>query len=202
MQPEAPFVAVAGSIAVGKSGFVSKLADALGAEALLEEIEANPFFDRFYGDPARWSFHSQMAFAADAMHRQVSSPSDVPVVQDRTVYESLDVFCQILYDEGHLSEADMRIFSRLRNVALSLPRQPTLLVHLHAPTEVIMERITKRQRPAEQEITNSYIDTLNARYVEFVEAWTVTPVIAIDTARADQSMSAEIELVRGTLADG
>lgn len=199
MQPEAPFVAVAGSIAVGKSTFVNKLADASGAEARPEKIEANPFFDRFYEDPRRWSFHSQIAFVADAMHRQISAPRSTPVVQDRTVYESLDVFCQVLHQEGNLTEGDMQIFCRLREVALSLPRQPTLLIYLHAPTEVIMERIARRQRPAEQRINSSYIDALNSRYAEFADAWSMTPLIAIDTARSDLGMSAEIETVLAAL---
>jgi len=205
VQAEAPFVAVAGSIAVGKSGFVSSLSGALGSAALPEEIEANPFFERFYEDPARWSFHSQMAFVADALYRQANAPVAAPVVQDRTVYESLDVFCRILHREGNLTDADLSVFSRLRDVALALPRQPTLLIYLHAPTEAIMERIAERGRPAEQGITSDYIDALNDSYAEFARAWEMSPVLTIDTADVDLRTSsgmkaaiAELEKYGGT----
>jgi deoxyadenosine/deoxycytidine kinase len=183
--PEIPYVAVAGNIAVGKSGLVRNLASALRAEDLLEDIESNPYFDRFYADPSKWAFHSQTAFVIDALNRQGTAPADRPLVQDRSTYESIDVFGRTLHRAGHLTDSDLAILEKFRDVALALPRQPNLMIYLHAPTEVIMERIAARNRPAELRINHSYIAALNAEYSRFADGWDMCPLLRFDTHRHD-----------------
>jgi deoxyadenosine/deoxycytidine kinase len=177
---EIPYVAIAGNIAVGKSQLVRSLASALGAEYLPEDIDRNPYFNRFYQDPSSWAFHSQTAFVLDALHRQETAPPDRPLVQDRTAYESIDVFGRVLHTAGHLTDSDLATFERFRDVALALPRQPNLMIYLHAPTEVIMERIADRNRPAELRITRSYIDSLNTEYARFADRWDICPLLRLD----------------------
>ena len=138
---EDPFVAVVGSIGAGKSGLVERLARTLGAAALSEDVDGNPYFDRFYDDPARWAFHSQVAFAADALARHAASLGGGPAVQDRTAYEAVDVFGRLLLEIGHLSSEQFSVLGRLGDCARRLPRQPTLLIHLHAPVPVLLRRI-------------------------------------------------------------
>jgi deoxyadenosine/deoxycytidine kinase len=188
-----PFIAIAGSIATGKSGLVERLAGATDAIPLLEDIARNPYFERFYGEPRRWAFHSQVAFAADALKRHTEAMRLGPSIQDRTVYETVDVFGALLHELGHLSTDDLRVLAEFRDCAAGLPRQPTVLLYLHAPVDSILDRVAARARPAEISLTPDYLTALEKRYDRFVDSWDTCPVHRIDTRDRDLRSARELE---------
>jgi deoxyadenosine/deoxycytidine kinase len=181
----APFVAVAGNIGTGKSGLVKRLASSLPAEPLLESIEKNSFFELFYREPSTWAFPSQMAFAIDALHRQVRALEIGSVVQDRTVYETVDVFSTVLRASGFLDDEEWALLSTVAEAALLLPRQPTLLLYLEAPTDVLFQRIRARNRRGEENVSRRYLDRLGEEYERFVTGWNLSPIVRVDTTEVD-----------------
>lgn len=196
MGPDAigePFVAITGSIATGKSGLVERLSVALQASPLLENVTTNPYFEAFYREPERWAFHSQVAFATDSLRRHAEATHAGAVIQDRTVYETIDVFAALQQELGNLSGDDFRVLSEIRTCATELPRQPTALFYLHAPVEALMERVARRARPAERHITSGYLTKLQERYEQFVDGWSICPVYQIDTEAHDLRSADEIE---------
>lgn len=180
-----PYILVAGNIGAGKTGLAEALGGALGATTSVERIEENPFFDRFYREPNRWAFASQAAFAVERMREQAEAPVNEPFVQDRSVFEAVEVFSWVLHAEGHLAADELLVLEGLAASARELARQPTLLVYLHAPSEQLLERIVSRGRAAEQRITADYLDRLTERYEQFVAAWSASPVLKVDTAVVD-----------------
>jgi deoxyadenosine/deoxycytidine kinase len=200
MRPMGPqgrtsFVVVTGSIAAGKTGLVTRLAEALGAVPLYEEVGGNPYFDRFYEEPKRWAFHSQVAFAADSLARHSRALREPQVVQDRTVYEVVDVFSRLLLEMGDLDSDEFELLESLRDGALDLPRQPTAMVYLHAPPSALLERAAERGRPAERHLTHDYLRRLQGRYEEFLDGWTMCPVLSIDTTERDLREDAELSFL-------
>jgi|SRR6188472_2565449 len=180
-----PFIAVAGSIATGKSGLVKRLATALDAVPLFEDVTQNPYFDLVSVDPKRWSFHSQVAFTADSLSRHIRSIDAGPAVQDRTVYETVDVFARLLTQIGYLSTIDYATLSEFEKCAAHLPRQPTRLIYLHAPAPVLLERIKARDRTAERHLDSAYLTRLGHFYEKFIDRWRRCPVLRIDTTKRD-----------------
>jgi deoxyadenosine/deoxycytidine kinase len=195
MAPEerTSFVAVAGSIAVGKTGLVTRLSEALGAVALREEVGRNAYFDLFYDDPERWAFHSQVAFAADSMARHARATGEEHVIQDRTIYEVVDVFSRLLVEMGDLDSEEFRILADLRDGALKISRQPTVMIYLHAPPATLLERAAGRGRPAERHLTHDYLQRLQKHYDGFVGQWNACPVLTVDTAARDLRQDYEID---------
>ena len=189
------FVAVAGSIGTGKTALVNALASTMDAEPLPEDVAKNPYFDLFYEQPKRWAFHSQVAFAADSMARHVRATNQGHVVQDRTIYEVVDVFGRILMELGNLDAEELRILTDLRDGARAIPRQPTVMVYLHAPPGVLLERVRARSRKAERHLTNEYMQRLQRRYDEFIDTWTACPLLVIDTAQRDLRRPDELEML-------
>ena len=188
-----PFIVIAGNIATGKSSLAERLAKALDATPLLEDVSKNPYFEHFYIDPEKWSFHSQAAFTADSLLRHVETVGIGPAVQDRTVYETIDVFAAMLHRLGYLTSAEHETLRRFRTCAAELSRQPTLLIYLHAPASKLLERIADRDRPAERKLTVSYLAQLDEHYEQFARSWSSCPLVRIDTDDRDLRIPGEFQ---------
>lgn len=188
------FVAIAGNIGTGKSGLTGALAETLGARPLPERIDANPFFDRFYEDPKTWAFKSQVAFAAESLSRHVEAIRVLgPAVQDRTAYEAFDVFARVQFQIGNLDADELRILRVLRDSAAALPRQPNLLIYLHASIPSLLQRIAVRDRLAERSVDSEYLEQLQFAYDQFAADWRISPVMFLDTDICDLRDRDEID---------
>ena len=56
------YIAIEGPIGVGKTALARRLADSLSATLVLEEVEENPFLERFYRDGRSAALPAQMFF--------------------------------------------------------------------------------------------------------------------------------------------
>ena len=90
-------IAVAGNMGTGKSSLVEFLSSAYSVEPFYEPNEDNPYLPDFYGDMARWAFHSQMYFLGSKfrIHQELDRCAGI-VVQDRTIYEDAEIFATAL----------------------------------------------------------------------------------------------------------
>src|SRR5207302_2754151 len=64
------YIAVEGPIGVGKTALARRLATEFGARLLLEQVEENPFLRKFYEDPERHAFQTQLFFLLERYRRQ------------------------------------------------------------------------------------------------------------------------------------
>jgi deoxyadenosine/deoxycytidine kinase len=174
------FIAIAGNVGVGKSTLTAMLAEKLDWEPFYEAVGDNPYLADFYKDMRRWSFHSQIFFLSRRLrhhHQLLHSPNSV--VQDRSVYEDAEVFARNLYQQGHMSDRDYYSYRELYEVlALFLP-PPDLIVYLKASVPTLLERIIKRGRDFERDISPLYLQQLNELYNAWIEDFTLCPVLTI-----------------------
>jgi deoxyadenosine/deoxycytidine kinase len=180
------FIAIAGNVGVGKSTLTAMLAEKLSWEPFYEAVGDNPYLADFYKDMRRWSFHSQIFFLSRRLrhhHQLLSSPNSV--VQDRSVYEDAEVFARNLYQQGHMSDRDYYSYRELYEVlALFLP-PPDLIVYLKASVPTLLERIIKRGRDFERDISPLYLQQLNELYNAWIEDFTLCPVLTIPSDDLD-----------------
>lgn len=174
------FVVVAGNIGVGKSTLVEMLCLELGWEPFYEPEAENPYLSDFYEDMNTWSFHSQVFFLArrlQAHHQLVEHPSSV--IQDRSVYEDAEVFACNLHRQGHMSDRDYRTYTDLyRSLAAFLP-PPDLIVYLRATVPTLLERIRRRGREYERQISAGYLGQINALYRDWIAGFTACPILTV-----------------------
>ncbi|MFN8527286.1 MAG: deoxynucleoside kinase [Anaerolineae bacterium] len=186
------FIAVAGNIGAGKSTLVRLLSNSLGWEPFYEAAAENPYLADFYADMHRWSFHSQVFYLGKRLehHRQlIDHPSSV--VQDRTVYEDAEIFARNLYEQGQMSERDYDAYRRLYHAVSSFLPPPQLIVYLRASVDTLAQHIQRRGHDYERDIPLDYLQRLNRLYNEWIEDWTVCPVLTIDMDRLDFQHNAE-----------
>ena len=174
------FIAVAGNIGVGKSTLVELLCQRLGWQPFFEPVAQNPYLPDFYKDMQAWAFHSQIFFLTHRLriHRQLANyPGSV--IQDRSVYEDAEIFARNLYLQGDIGQRDYETYSELYHVLVEFLPPPDLVVYLRASSRTLLQRISHRNRDYERTITDSYLEQLNQLYENWINNFTLCPVLTV-----------------------
>ncbi len=180
------FIAVAGNVGVGKSTLTRMLADRLGWEPFFEAVDDNPYLADFYQDMRQWAFHSQIFFLSRRLrHHHELLQRENSVIQDRSVYEDAEIFARNLYEQGAMSERDYRSYRELYEVLCAFLPPPDLILYLRADVDTLLHRIRKRGRAYEQDIDPNYLRQLNRLYDEWIDQFTLSPVLTIEAANLD-----------------
>lgn len=179
-------ILVAGNIGVGKSTLVQALAEKYGWTPLPEPAALNPYLEDFYQDMCRWSFHSQVFFLTHRLrlHQQAQNLPSI-VVQDRSLYEDAEIFVETLYRQGHMSERDYRTYRALYETVRALIPPPDAVVYLRASVPTLLQRIARRGRAYEQDISPAYLYQLNQRYEAWIRSFRQAPVLIIPADQVD-----------------
>jgi deoxyadenosine/deoxycytidine kinase len=180
------FVAVAGNIGVGKSTLVSMLCGQLGWQPFFEPVGDNPYLSDFYKDMRLWSFHSQIFFLTRRLraHRQLLD-HPTSAIQDRSVYEDAEVFALNLFRQGLMDERDYLSYRELYHVLSEFLPPPDLVIYLRASVSTLQGRIAQRGRDYERTITPDYLAQLNALYEEWIDHFSLCPVLAVPADELD-----------------
>lgn len=180
------FIAIAGNVGVGKSTLTQLLAESFGWTAFYEAVDDNPYLADFYKDMPQWSFHSQIFFLSRRLrsHREITSHPQT-AIQDRSVYEDAEVFARNLHQRGNMSERDYQVYRALYEEFIQIIPRPDLIVYLKASVPTLIERIHRRGRDFEQDISPLYLQQLNELYKAWIEDFTLCPVLTIQADYLD-----------------
>jgi deoxyadenosine/deoxycytidine kinase len=180
------YVVLAGNIGAGKSTLVGLLADRLGFRPYYEPVAENPYLEDFYSDMERWAFHSQVFFLTHRVKSHRTLMDDHwSVVQDRSLYEDANVFARNLYERGSMSSRDWTTYRELYNTMTRILPAPDLVVYLRASVPTLKKRIARRGRNFEAEIADEYLESLNVLYEEWIDGFTLAPVLVVPGDKLD-----------------
>ncbi len=177
-----PFIGLAGNIGVGKTTFTKKMADVFGWSPFYESVADNPYLSDFYGDMKRWSFNLQIYF----LHHRFKAQKEIfelsgGVVQDRTIYEDVEIFARNLYEMGRMDDRDWENYQNLFSIMADYLRKPDLIIYLKASTDTLQTRIHSRGRDYEISIDPEYLHQLNVAYDQWTSRLKDIPVLKIET---------------------
>lgn len=177
------FIGIAGNIGVGKTTFTDILAKRFGWEPYYESVIDNPYLEEFYHDMSRWSFHLQIYFLHHRFRTHVEmSKHTGGAVQDRTIYEDVEIFARNLYEMGNMSQRDWENYYDLFQIMTSFLQGPDLIIYLKASTDSLLSRIRSRDRSFERSIDPEYLHRLNIYYGRWIDRIKDTDsILVVDT---------------------
>lgn len=177
------FIGIAGNIGVGKTTMTDIIARRFGWRAYYESVIDNPYLEDFYASMNQWSFHLQVYFLSHRFktHKQMTE-CEISTVQDRTIYEDVEIFARNLYEMGNMSQRDWDNYCALFEIMTSYLKKPDLILYLRASVDTLLTRIKKRSRGFERDISPEYIYRLNLSYERWIrEEQHRTPVKIVET---------------------
>ncbi len=200
-----PYIAIEGVIGVGKTTLTRLLQRELGGHAVLEEFEENPFLSRFYEEPERYAFQTQIFFLLSRFRQQTSRvPSALlqgPVISDY-IFAKDSLFARL-----NLQGDELSVYERVYNALSEKVERTDLLIFLRADLDVLMGRIAARDRSYERNIDPDYIVQLRRAYDDFAADYDQSTLLTIDTNNLNFVQNADdvahiVERVKSTLEYG
>jgi deoxyguanosine kinase len=175
------YVAVEGCIGVGKTTLTRLLSQALHARTVLEVVEENPFLPDFYRDQVAHAFKTQMFFLLSRFKQQEQlAQADLfqHVVVSDYMFDK-----DVIFAELTLNPSELALYRQVFDALSLRVRSPDVVIYLHAPMPVILERIARRGRSFERDIDRGYLESLVDGYDRFFRNYTASPVLFVDTER-------------------
>lgn len=174
-------IAVEGGIGVGKTTLAKGLAEKLGANLLLEDIDDNPFLELFYQDPERHGLSVQLSFLFSRLKQWQSM-----IQQD--LFHSLIVSDYLfakdrLFAMTNLSDEEFALYNQVAQVVAAELPKPDLVVYLQSSPEVALKRVQKRNRSMEHGINLDYLNQITETFDNFFFHYQETPLLVVQTDR-------------------
>ena len=168
------FVGIAGNIGAGKTTLTDIIAEKFGWKPFYEKVIDNPYLTDFYGNMRRWSFNLQVHFLSNRFktHKEMEE-SGYSCVQERTIYEDVEIFAYNLQEMGNMSKRDYENYLELFSIMTSYLKKPDLIIYLKASTDTLLSRIRHRGRDFEKSIKPEYLHMLNVAYEHWIEGHTL-----------------------------
>jgi deoxyadenosine/deoxycytidine kinase len=177
------YVAIEGVIGAGKTSLARMLARAFDARVNLEVVEENPFLARFYEDPRRHAFATQIFFLL-SRYRQQQEFFQQDLFQQRILSDYLFAKDRI-FANLNLSDDELRLYDRLVGELEQRVPVPDLVVYLQASVDVLLQRIARRGRDYERDMPRSYIQALAEAYNHFFFHYDESPLLVVNTNDID-----------------
>jgi deoxyguanosine kinase len=185
--PPQTYLVIEGPIGVGKTTLARLLQPQFEAELVLEAFEENPFLSDFYADRVAHAFQTQLFFLLSRYRQQQrigqvllgrstlrsSLISDYTFAKDR------------LFAQLNLRKDELNLYDHLHDLLAQNILQPDLVIYLFADTDVLLQRISSRDRPYEREMDRDYLDAVRRSYIAFFGSYRGAPVLPIDTNQLD-----------------
>ena len=182
--PKTPrYIAIEGPIGVGKSSLAKILAQKFGSRLVKEEVANNPFLERFYEDPRKYAFQTQLFFLLSRYRQQKEMAQgnlfDSGVVCDYILAKD-KIFALI-----NLEDDEVTLYESIYKLLVSTLPKPELVIYLQARPEVLLSRVRKRGIAYERNISLDYLRTLSDAYNEYFFHYNETPLLVVNTSEID-----------------
>lgn len=176
-------IAIEGVIGAGKTTLAQMVAENLGGRLVLERFEENPFLPKFYEDPERYSFQTQIFFLL-SRYKQQQEFFQADLFHDFVVtdyiFEKDKIFAYLT-----LADEELKLYETLLAAIEKNIPTPDLVVYLQCSVERLMSNIRSRGRKMEEKMSEEYIRDLNEAYNYFFFRYKASPLLIVRATDID-----------------
>lgn len=176
-------IVIEGPLGVGKTSLAIKLAERINGEILLEHTEDNPFLEKFYRNPKRYSFQIQMFFLLRRYQHSLDL-NQMGLFKQSIVSDYL-FDKDSIFARANLDDSEFWLYEQVFQLLKKRLKPPDLVIFLQAKTEVLMERIKNRDVSYERSIGYRYLDEINQAFNEFFFHYTDSPMLVVNVSEID-----------------
>ncbi|MGO9451998.1 MAG: deoxynucleoside kinase [Candidatus Binataceae bacterium] len=177
------YIAVEGPIGVGKTSLVQALGKQLNARLVLEDADNNPFLPRFYEDPDKYAFPAQLYFLLTRYNQQ-RELSQQDLFAQMTVADYLFAKDRI-FAHLNLAPDEIKLYEGVYQLLNAEMAKPDFVVYVSARVEVLADRLRKRNRDFERDISFEYLERVSAAYRDFFFYYDEAPLLVVDSSDID-----------------
>jgi len=200
---EQKIIGIAANIGAGKTSLVEFLTSTYQITPFYEPNDNNPYLADFYKDMKQWAFHSQLYFLASKfkIHQQLEQIPGV-VVQDRTIFEDVEIFATALHQIRKINKRDWQTYMSFYHSIQQAIKPPDLMIYLKCSIRTTRKRIKLRGRKMEQDMPLSYLKRLEKLYQNWIAGYDKSKLLVIETDRLDyvNDLIDQIELMQSVEA--
>jgi len=177
------YIVVEGPIGVGKTSLARKLAESLGGTLLLEDVDGNPFLERFYQGERKAALATQLYFLFQRM-KQLEDLRQADLFTQLHVAD-YHIDKDRLFAEVNLDAEELSLYEQIYDrVAVEVP-EPDLVIYLQAPVDALLQRILRRGIAHERLIERRYLERLTEAYARHFHDYQDAPLLIVNAASID-----------------
>ena len=183
MDNKIKYIAIEGVIGAGKTSLARRLSERLKAKLILEDFVDNPFLERFYENPARYAFHTQIYFLLSRYKQLIDLTQEDLfhnyIISDY-IFEKDKIFAYL-----NLQDDELKLYETIVQSIERKIRVPDMVIYLQSTVERLMANIRHRDREAERTMSEEYIKDLNEGYNYFFFRFKATKVMIVNVSEID-----------------
>lgn len=169
---------IEGNIGTGKSTFINEL-EKVGVHIVQEPVDewvrmkngdGKNLLEEFYGDQKRYAYTFQSIAFRTRVKNLVErcSPNEVTLVE-RSVFTDKNVFAKTCYENGKMNDIEWDDYCKWFDwLTDTFDVRPQGYIYLRCSPEISHDRIQKRNRSGETDITLAYLQCLHDKHDEWL----------------------------------
>ena len=177
------YIVIEGPLGVGKTSLALMLAEKMNGQTLIEDVEKNPFLANFYQDPKRYGFQTQIFFLL-RRYNQLLENTQIGLFKRITISDYLFDKDRV-FAKANLDDNEFWLYEQLFQLLKKRIAPPDLVVFLQATTEVLIQRIKKRDREYERAISSKYLEKINLAFNDFFFHYNDSPLLVVNASNID-----------------
>ena len=178
------FIAIEGNIGAGKTTLAKRMSDDFNARLILERFEDNSFLPKFYEQPDIYAFPLEMSFLADRYQQLKDKLAMQELFTSFTISDYI-IDKSLIFARNNLKADEFSLYSRLFHIISAFLPRPDLLVYLYLDVPRLKENIRTRGREYEQSIQPSYLENIQAGYMNHFRSLSNQRILIVDTNKVD-----------------
>jgi len=174
------YIAVEGAIGVGKTTLVKKISNSIKCDTVFEDYADNPFLKTFYDSNSHNSFSTQLYFLLKRLEQSKLFKNNTNLIVSDFYFGKDDLFAKL-----NLNEIEYNMYTEIREKLNFNPPTPDLIIYLQAPTDILIDRIKKRNLSFETKMKKKYIESVNNIYMKHFHEYKLSPILIINTSNVN-----------------